>query len=410
LRFCFGVWAAFLLGGVPAFGAGGFNYANRDMLMGFRQTGGSYEMVVDLGAATNFYHFTPGSATPITNFSQSTLNYAFSDFGNLSWAVFSSVLGGQGDANQPDSTLWATEARTDTNVHTSPLPEYPDSFQGTTAQYMASVGRNAYTYANTLRPDGLTDTPTALLIQAGNSLGYSAQIGPGGDFNGTFFGGDVENTTSDDFGSEPSCVVSDLYELQPSDDFGDPGVYRGFFTFNWNGTMTYTAAYSAPPVLTRISPSTGVFAGGTTVTLTGSGFINGKIVVEFGGVLATDVQFVNSTTVTAVAPAAALGVTDVLVANSDGQSSDLAAAYTYGAAATPVPGISSLTRSGGNLVIVSSNTASSSLTLYTCTNLAAPFASWTPLNTNSVGTAGMWTNTISISPTDRHRYFILAVP
>jgi hypothetical protein len=88
--------------------------------------------------------------------------------------------------------------------------------------------------------------------------------------------------------------------------------------------------------------------GGTTVTLTGSGFIAGNVVVEFGGVLATSVQFVNSTTVTAVAPAGAAGTTDVLVANSDGQSSDLAAAYTYQAAAAP-PALTGISPASGLL-------------------------------------------------------------
>jgi hypothetical protein len=333
--FSVAVLAAFLVGANPAFGFAGFDYTARDVVIGFRQASGPEELVVDLGQATNFHYLTPGSVTQITNYSQATLDDAFSSLGGVSWSVFSSVLLGQGDGNQPNYTVWATEARTDTNVQSATLLRQKSSRQSSAGQGMAAVGNNANTYANTLAPDGLTDTATSVVIPAGNSLGYYHQIGPNGNFNNTFLDGDIENTTSANFGSPGNCVVSDFYELQPAPTtVAVPGVYHGFFTFKSDGTMTYTAAYGAPPVLTSISPSTGAPAGGTTVTLTGSGFVNGRITVEFGGVPAASVQFVNSTTVTAVSPAGAAGVTDVLVANSDGQSSDLASAFTY---ANPPP-------------------------------------------------------------------------
>jgi hypothetical protein len=336
--------ATFLLSAAPAFGFVGFTSAPRDMLIGFRQVGGSYEMVVDLGQATNFYNLAPGSITEITNYSQETLDYAFSDIGGISWSAFSSVVQ-QVDTNQPLYTIWATKARTDTNVQTPLLQAQGSTRQSPAAQAMNSVGNNAGTYANLLTPDGVTDTPNAIVIAAGNSLGYYAQVGVGGNFKSKFTGGNVENTTPLDFASSSSSVVSDLYELQPAPSTTPvPAVYHGFFTFYSDGSMTFTAAYGSSPILTSISPSNGVAGGGTAVTITGSGFISGNITVEFGGIPATSVQFVNSTTVTAVTPAGTPGVVNVLLANPDGQSSTLANGFTYQG---PPPTLNSISPTNG---------------------------------------------------------------
>jgi len=66
-----------------------------------------------------------------------------------------------------------------------------------------------------------------------------------------------------------------------------------------------------------IDPMTGPISGGTTVTITGSNFA-GTPVVKFDGVDATDVQLVNSTTITAVTPSHALGYVDVSVTTLNG--------------------------------------------------------------------------------------------
>lgn len=55
------------------------------------------------------------------------------------------------------------------------------------------------------------------------------------------------------------------------------------------------------PSIAGIAPSTGVVPGGTTITITGANFVNGASVLV-GGVPATNVSVVNSTTITAVSP------------------------------------------------------------------------------------------------------------
>lgn len=83
------------------------------------------------------------------------------------------------------------------------------------------------------------------------------------------------------------------------------------------------------PAITAINPATGPAAGGTPVTITGTGFVAGAQ-VTFGGVAATAVTVAGGgTSLTAVTPAHAAGVVDVEVTNPDKQSAVLKNGFTY---------------------------------------------------------------------------------
>ena len=62
--------------------------------------------------------------------------------------------------------------------------------------------------------------------------------------------------------------------------------------------------YVAPPTVTAVSPAKGTTAGGTSVTITGTGFASGDT-VNFGSTAATGVTVNSATSITAVAPAGA---------------------------------------------------------------------------------------------------------
>ena len=81
------------------------------------------------------------------------------------------------------------------------------------------------------------------------------------------------------------------------------------------------------PTLTAISPAIGPMAGGTTVTLTGTGFYPGAT-VTIGGVAAT-VGTVTTTSIVATTGSASAGAATVTVTNLDGQSASLASGFTY---------------------------------------------------------------------------------
>ena len=94
------------------------------------------------------------------------------------------------------------------------------------------------------------------------------------------------------------------------------------------GTATATNAFAyIVPTITSLSPLFGSTAGGTAITITGWG-LTGATSVTVGGVAATSVVVVSSTSVTAVTPAGTVGAKSVAVTTPSGSAS-LASAFTY---------------------------------------------------------------------------------
>src|SRR5690349_3738077 len=82
------------------------------------------------------------------------------------------------------------------------------------------------------------------------------------------------------------------------------------------------------PTVAGISPTLGPSVGGTTITVTGSGFVAGAS-VTVGGATATAVTVLSDSSLTAVTPAGAPGAALVRVANADTQSATLNGGFTY---------------------------------------------------------------------------------
>jgi hypothetical protein len=76
--------------------------------------------------------------------------------------------------------------------------------------------------------------------------------------------------------------------------------------------MASSARADTVPVVSGVSPSVGPLAGGTSVTISGSGF-TGATAVDFGGVPAASFSVVSDSEVTAVSPAQSAGPVDVTV-------------------------------------------------------------------------------------------------
>jgi hypothetical protein len=92
--------------------------------------------------------------------------------------------------------------------------------------------------------------------------------------------------------------------------------------------FTYTTVSNPPPTLTGISPASGTAAGGTAVTITGTGFLAGAT-VSLGGTPATGVTVMNSTSITATTPPHSAGTVDVVVSNAEQHAGTLPNGYTY---------------------------------------------------------------------------------
>ncbi|WP_405891297.1 IPT/TIG domain-containing protein [Streptomyces sp. NBC_00133] len=118
--------------------------------------------------------------------------------------------------------------------------------------------------------------------------------------------------------------------------------------------------YTTPPSATDIAPSSGTVVGGTTVILTGSGFINATA-VRFDATAATSFTVNSPTQITAVTPAHTAGAAAVTVTTPGGTSNALTYVYLQAPTITsltpsqgPTGGGSAITLTGTNLTTTSS--------------------------------------------------------
>ena len=166
------------------------------------------------------------------------------------------------------------------------------------------------------------------------------------------------------------------------------------------GTQTSVAVYGLfSPTVVSVSPGTGPLAGGTAVTITGTGFAVGAT-VTFGSSPATNVTVVSGTTITATTPASAAGTVSVTVTvNSNNGTLNNGFTYTNTGAA---PVITSATTASGTVGTAFSYqiTATNSPTGYGATGLPAGLSvnTTTGAITGTPTTAG--TTTVALSATN----------
>ncbi len=147
----------------------------------------------------------------------------------------------------------------------------------------------------------------------------------------------------------------------------------------------YTYNPLPAPTVSAVTPNTGTTSGGTSVSITGTGFL-ANATVSVGGAAATGVTVVSSTAITATVPARPAGAVAVTVTNYDGLSGSNATGYTYkanaaptvtavAAATGPVAGNTSVTITGTNFqtgaTVRFGNNASSSVTVAGTTAILA---------------------------------------
>ncbi|MFA4861033.1 IPT/TIG domain-containing protein [Methanoregula sp.] len=110
--------------------------------------------------------------------------------------------------------------------------------------------------------------------------------------------------------------------------------------------ILYTYEYPLPE-LTNISPSSGSVAGGTAVTITGSGF-TGITNVQFGENSATGLNVINNWELTILTPPSSDGIVAVSVSNpaGTGRSSGAATMFHY---EVPVPKLTGISPPAGSM-------------------------------------------------------------
>jgi len=130
-----------------------------------------------------------------------------------------------------------------------------------------------------------------------------------------------------------SVVVVDATTITCDTPAGAAGAVVDVTVTTTDGSATLADAftYFAAPTLTAVAPPSGLTDGGTSVTLTGTGFTAnaaGTNTVTFGGTPATNIVAVDDATITCDTPAGAAGPVDVIVTNENG-SATLTAGFTY---------------------------------------------------------------------------------
>ncbi len=202
-----------------------------------------------------------------------------------------------------------------------------------------SVAGAGTTYTYTLAP---APTITAVSPTSGTTAGGTVVTISGTDLlgaTGVTFGGtpgtNITNVTATSLQVTVPAHVAGLVDVQVTTPSG-PNVQTA--------ASKYTYVASTVPVVTSVSPASGALAGGTVVTVSGTGF-TGTTQVMFGGVAGTNITNVTDTSLQVTTPArATAGPVDVIVTATGGTSlTSSVAKFTYAG----VPAVTAVNPGGG---------------------------------------------------------------
>ncbi len=241
-----------------------------DLLIGLRSTnsGSSYDLLVDAGSITTFTSLTSGHSITIDPNFYTTSYLAYEGTNNVAWSAFACQrIPGPTGANN----IWITRPRSNPNVQSTPWPCQNIFVQGSAASQIDSIGNDGVNIA------GLGGSPasdaTAVVEPRGGAVGSGSSFNSYtfmmsstssyqglGNLDNNFWGDStglsVEQTTSPTFTSSGQPAIADFYQLL-STRSGQLGTYLGYFKYDTNGVMTYTAGPYiipiTPPVITSIT-------------------------------------------------------------------------------------------------------------------------------------------------------------
>ncbi len=202
----------------------------------------------------------------------------------------------------------------------------------TTGEVVTLTGNYGYTYSP---PPTLTSiSPANGKIAGGTSM----------TLTGTGFLGGASATIGGTSCSNPNLVSSTTMTCTIPTHLASTYDVQIINSDSQSATLTNAYTYNAQPVISSVTPNNGILAGGTTVTITGSGFMSGAT-ATIGGTNCTSLSVVSNTSITCTLPAKTAGAYNVVVTNVDTQTVTLTNGYTYNA----FPTITSVSPTNGKL-------------------------------------------------------------
>jgi IPT/TIG domain len=232
-----------------------------------------------------------GANTPPTAGTGTTRPTAI-DFGNYGCAMFYQTTPSQGSFTVATSSVTDDMAAIAFAVIDSINDLLAQDLESATNVSQPVIGQTHALLAQDLESVSNVSTPTAANLAGSHDL--LAQDLQSATSVSTPVMGVIRNLLAQDLQSATSVstpVVGQKHNLLAQDLQSATSVSTPVLGVIWQA-----------PTITSINPTTGVFAGGTAVTITGTGFQAGAT-VKFDGVLATSVVVVNDTTITCVTPA-----------------------------------------------------------------------------------------------------------
>lgn len=297
---------------------------------------------------------TAQSANVATNLTTNSFTRA-----GFSFAGWNTVAGGSG-TNYADGGSYAFAADVTLYAQWTLLPTYTVAYNGN-----SSDGGTTPTDVNSYLTGATVTVKTNTFTKTGYSFAgwYPAANGSGTVYGATFTMGSANTVLYAKWTALPTYAVT--YNANGSTSGTAPGAQTktqgidltlatnsgtlaktGFTFAGWNtatdgtGTsyavgatystdaaLTLYAKWTTLPTVTGISPASGITAGGTSVTITGTNF-TGATTVTIGGSAATGVSVDSATTITAVTSTGTAGAKNVVVTTPAGSGTGIGL-FTY---------------------------------------------------------------------------------
>ncbi len=222
-------------------------YTSGDLILGFRQTGNTSSLLVNLGQAGGYRDGTTTGALSLGNLG-ADLTSLFGAGWSSDATVFWGVVGTPGAASfngDAANTLYASKPESTYGVQADAYERLASATQGTARSAIVSMA-NAYA--------GQTSTVNSnvALVQLNSASNSWSSFNPGGT-SFSYFSGLEGN-----FGSGVASSALDLFRMTPDSLASvNYGTYEGSFTINNSGTVSFST--STPGVVPE--PSRVLFAG-----------------------------------------------------------------------------------------------------------------------------------------------------